>query len=88
MGELQATVLGRKLPRVLDKEVQGNAKGKTQVWITPDKTNWTGNFVFDRITQLVSLDSFRLTPQSLTEPLIATHSKDSFYSSLRRKSLL
>lgn len=69
MGELQTTVPGRKLPRVLNKEVKGNTKGKTQICITPDKTNWTGNVAFGRITQFVSLDSFTLTPQSLTEAL-------------------
>lgn len=44
-------------------------KGNTQTWITPDKTNWTGNFASARMIQLVSLDSFKLAPQSFTEPL-------------------
>jgi hypothetical protein len=44
-------------------------KGNTQMWVTPDKTNWTGNFAFGRMTQLVSMDSFKLAPQSFTQPL-------------------
>ena len=58
--------LARDLYLNLDFE---KPKGNTQVWVTPDKTNWTGNFAFGRMTQLVSLDSFRLAPQSFTEPI-------------------
>ncbi len=43
--------------------------GGTRLWVEPDRANWTGNFAYGRLTQLVSIDAFKLAPQAFTTPL-------------------
>ena len=44
-------------------------RGDTKMWVIPDKSNWSGNFGYGRTCQIVSNDSFKLAPQSFTQPV-------------------
>jgi hypothetical protein len=47
----------------------GIPAGGTKMWFEPDRTNWTGNFAFARMIQLVSHDSYKLAPEAFATPL-------------------
>jgi hypothetical protein len=45
-------------------------KGRTEIAIQPDSTNWTGHNAYGVLTNLVSKDSFKLSPGSLIQPFV------------------